>query len=216
MRAKSMADCLLALSDRAIIPLEVGGAATKIIRTVFQDHDPAKPADGSHRLILVIDMEKRSHVSTSDIPCLTEKMEAALPGIFPAEDSPFAHVCGGADTAVSEHPFREEIARGTDIPHLLEHVLLHLLSRRMTACSAYCGQRSTDLERGITSHYYLVLDCPSKLEAVVAVDLGFKLVNSWLDGRTVTIDPASFVAAIRGLLEPMVRPNSDRPMTSES
>ncbi len=161
-------------------------------------------------------MENRSHVSTTDIPFLVEKMEAALPNIFPAEDSPFAHVCGGADTGISEHSFREEIERGTDIPHLLEHVLLHLLSRRMSACCAYCGQRGTDLESGVTSHFYLVLDCPSQLEAVVAVELGFDLVRSWLDGRTVTIDSASFVAGICGLLEPMVRPDSDRPIVSES
>lgn len=177
----------------------------KIIRTIFQD---AKYGNNSSKeapkFIIVLDMEDQSMLSTADIPNLPDKMEAALPGIFPNENSKFIHSCGGYGTGIEAHSFREELERGTDIPHLLEHVLLHLLSRRLNSCSGYCGQRSADIERGISTHYYLVMDYPSKIEAIVAVDLGFQLINAWIEGRTITIDPASLISGIREIIEPMV------------
>lgn len=175
----------------------------KIIRTVFQDPHPSD-SSAAPRFVLVVDMQDHAGVSTSDIPDLIDKMQQALPGIFPDDASPYVHSCGGG-AGSPEHPFRDEIERGTDIPHLLEHVLLHLLSRRHPACSAFCGQRSIDLEQGITTHHYLVMDYPSKLEAIVAADLGFELVRAWVEGRTVSIDSATVLDGIRALIEPMVQ-----------
>lgn len=142
-------------------------------------------------------MENQLGLATSDIPDVIRKMELALPGIFPTQDSPYIHSCGGNGTEVDEHSFREEIERGTDIPHMLEHVLLYLLSKGTGCCSAYCGQRSTDLERGINSHYYLVVDFSSKLEALVAVDLGFELVRSWIEGRPASLNSLLALEGIR-------------------
>lgn len=177
----------------------------KIIRTVFQDFDPEdRFGQSGRKFILVIDMETQAELSTTDIPNLPAKMETALPGVFPGSDSPLAHTCGGRGTEVEEHAFREEIARGTSIPHLLEHVLLHLLSRRSNSCAAYCGQRSIDLQRGITTQYYIVLDYPSKVEAVIAADLAFNLISAWVEGRTVTIDPAAILEGVQDILRPMV------------
>lgn len=178
----------------------------RIIRTVFQDveprgdHEETKP-----KCILVLDMENEMELSTSEIPDLVRKMEFALPGIFPDDDSPLVHSCGGLGTDVEKHSFREEIERGTTIPHLLEHVIIYLLSRRSNYCSAYCGQRSVDLDQGITTHYYLVMDYTSKLEAVVAVDLGFQLISAWVEGRAVAIDPAEVLDGLRQIIEPMVQ-----------
>lgn len=167
----------------------------KIIRTVFQQ-------DG--RFVLVVDMEEQSGLSTLDIAGLEQKMTAALPGIFPGTSDPLTHFCGGQGTAIPEHTLREEVRRGTSIPHLLEHILLHLLSRRSLCCSAFCGQRSQDLASGLTTHYYLVLDCPSQIEAVVAVEIAFGLVSAWVEGRTVSVDPNALLRRIEGLIQPMV------------
>lgn len=167
----------------------------KIIRTVLQ---------GEGKFTLVIDMQGKAALSTADMPGLASKMAAALPGIFPDTASPIVHTCGGGPAGGSEHPFREELERGMSIPHLLEHVLLHLLSRRTLCCSAFCGQRSADIERGITTHYYLVLDCPSELEAVVAVEIAFGLVSAWIEGRTVTVDSHAVLDRLRQTIAPMV------------
>lgn len=155
-------------------------------------------------MILVVDMERHIDMCTADISHLAEMMEYALPGIFPDEDSPVSHSCGGKGTDVEKHTFREEIERGTTIPHLLEHVVLHLLSRRTNHCSAYCGQRSTDFEQGIHTHYYLVMDYPSKVEAIVAADLGFQLVSSWIEGRAATIDPDVVMSGVCEMIRPMI------------
>lgn len=175
----------------------------KIIRTVFQDSESAsKP--GQLQFILIIDMENEIDLSTKDIEGLAVKMETALPGIFPDESSPFAHNCGGGKSGIDEHSFREEIDNGTSIAHLLEHVLLHLLSRRSYSCSAFCGQRSIDIERGINTHYYLVLDCPSKIEAIVAAELGLNLVLSWIKGESAMIDAVAVFAGIQDMIGPMI------------
>jgi len=177
----------------------------KIIRTIFQDFPSRLDADDkSPKFILVLDMEDQLELSTKDIPNLAQKLEIALPGIFPDESSPLSHSCGGKGTDVEKHTFREEIENGINIPHLMEHVMLHLLSRRCNHCSAYCGQRSVDLDQGIETHYYLVMDYPSKLEAIVAADLAFQIVSAWIEDRTVTIDPAVVLDGIRQMIEPMV------------
>lgn len=176
----------------------------KIVRTVFQDIESlANPEDKSQRLILVIDMEDQYNVSTGQIPGLVQKISSAIPGIFPEDGSEIVHTCGGHGTGIEEHSFREEIERGTDIPHLLEHVIMYLLSKRTKHCSAYCGQRSSDIERGITTQYYLVVDCPTKLEALIAADAGFRMVSSWLNGNNVTIDPRLILENMRKVIEPM-------------
>jgi hypothetical protein len=178
----------------------------KIIRTIFQDCESRHNADESKpKFIIVLDMEDKMELSTSDIENLTDKLNTALPGIFPNETDPLVHSCGGPGTDVEKHTFHEEMERGTNIPHLLEHVLLYLLSRRSNYCSAYCGQRSVDIENGITTHYYLILEYPSKLEAVVATDLAFQMVSAWVEGKTVTIDPKLLLEGILQTIEPMVR-----------
>lgn len=177
----------------------------KVIRTLFQDFQSRLDStEHSPKLILVLDMEGQIDLSTNDIPDLASKLELALPGIFPDDSSPVAHSCGGNGSGIEKHTFREEIEAGTNIPHLLEHVVMHLMSRRCNHGTAYCGQRSIDLEKGILTHYYIVLDYPSKLEAIVAADLGFQLVSSWLHGRTVQIDPGVVLDGIRAIIEPMI------------
>lgn len=174
----------------------------KIIRIVFQDIQPKfDPTGQSPKCVLVLDMEDQLELSTNDVPCIAEKLEKALPGIFPNDDSPVDHSCG-ADA--EKHTFREEMEHGTNIPHLLEHVLMYLLSRRSNHCAAYCGQRSVDLEQGIDTHYYLVMDCPSELEAVVAIDLGFQLVSALITGSEMTIDSVTVLDGIRRTIAPMV------------
>lgn len=176
----------------------------KITRTIFQDSEPGyESVERMPKFILILDMEEQAELSTADISDLPVKMEMALPGIFPNENSQFVHSCGGCGCD-EEHPLREEIERGTNIPHLFEHVLLHLLSRRQFPCSAYCGQRSVDIERGISTIYYLVMDYPSKLEAIVAADLGFKLISAWIEGNEFTLDPAVVLADINDTIEPMI------------
>jgi len=177
----------------------------RIISMAFQDFQAQpKAAKKTPKFILVVDMEGQANLSTRDIPDIAEKIETALPDIFPKAGSAVDHSCGGNGTEIEQHSFREEVDRGMSIPHLLEHVLLHLLSRRSNRCTAYCGQRSADLERGITTHYWLVLDYPTKLEAIIAADLGFQLVSAWVEGRTVRIDPAVVLDGLRELIEPMV------------
>lgn len=179
----------------------------KIIRTVFQDTESRlDPKERSPKCILVLDMEDHYELSTKDIPSLSDMLEQALPGIFPSEDSPIDHSCGGLGSGVEKHSFKEEIENGTNIPHLLEHVLIYLLSRRLRHCAAYCGQRSVDIEQGINTHYYLVMDYPSRLEAIIAIDLGFQLISSWVDGKTVTIDQTTVLEGIRQMIEPMLNP----------
>lgn len=180
----------------------------KILRTVFQDSEVrGKTGHTAPRLILVLDMEDQINISTRNIPNITHKIEYALPGIFPTADSRLMHSCGGEGTDTAEHSFREEINNGTDIPHLLEHVIMFLLSRRTYSSSAYCGQRSIDIEHGITSHYYLVFEYSSRFEAIIAVDIGYQLVTSWIEGRTVKIDPDTVIGELCKLIEPMVRPD---------
>ncbi|MEN6520410.1 MAG: hypothetical protein ABFD46_04565 [Armatimonadota bacterium] len=177
----------------------------KIIRIVFQDIQPRfDPTGQPPKCVLVLDMEDQKGLCTNDVPCIAEKLEKALPGIFPDENSPVDHSCGGRGSDVEKHSFREEIERGTNIPHLLEHVLIYLLSRRSNHCAAYCGQRSVDLEQGIDTHYYLVMECPSELEAVVAIDLGFQIVSALINGSTMVIDPVKVLDGIQRALEPMV------------
>lgn len=176
----------------------------KIIRTIFQNPDSDSDQQ-PQQFILVVDMESEINLTTHDIPNIIGKMEKALPGIFPDDSSPLAHNCGGGKFGVDEHTFKEEIENGTSIPHLLEHVLLHLLSRRSYSCSAFCGQRSVDIERGIDTHYYLVIDCPSKIEAVVASEIGFYLIQSWIKGETAVIDPTAIFAGIHSMIDPMLK-----------
>ncbi len=155
-------------------------------------------------MVLVLDMEDKLELTTSQIPNIERMMEYALPGIFPDDDSPLAHSCGGAGTEHEKHTFREEIEAGTNIPHLLEHVVLYLLSRRTNHCSAYCGQRSGDIEAGINTHFYLVTDYPSKVEAIVAADIGFQLVSAWLEGRAAKIEPEVVINGVCKMLSPML------------
>jgi len=178
----------------------------KIIRTVFQDTESRlNPGEYSPKCILVLDMEGHYEHSTKDIPGLSNMLEQALPGIFPSADSPIDHSCGGLDSGIEKHSFKEEIENGTNIPHLLEHVLIYLLGRRMNQCAAYCGQRSIDIEQGINTHYYLVMDYPSKLEAIIAIDLAFQLISSWIDGKAVTIDQTAVFENILQMIEPMLK-----------
>lgn len=175
----------------------------KIVRTVFEDTSPEGSKE-PRRFVIVMDMDEQMELSTKDIPGLIGKMESALPEIFPDENSQFTHNCGGGQSEIEEHSFREEIEHGTNIPHLLEHILLHLLSRRVKSCSAFCGQKSTDIEKGILTRYYLVLDCPSKIEAVVAVELAFNMLKAWIEGQEVSIDADAVFAGIREMIDPML------------
>lgn len=205
-----------ALVYGTIFALDGGVLALRLIRTVFQDPmTDEKTSIDIERFTVVIDMADHMLLSTADISDLAQKMDLALPGIFPTDCSPLSHNCGGGNSGIEEHTFREEIDIGTNIPHLLEHVLLHLLSRRSHQCSAYCGQRSIDIERGITTHYYLVLDCPSKIEAVVAVDIGFGLVNAWINGHQPTIDAGAVLSHINDIIKPMVHHTALKPQTDE-
>ena len=175
----------------------------KVVRTIFQDIESIGSRDKSQKIVLVIDMEEQFGLSTQSIPGIALKMRQAIPGIFPEDGSEVVHSCGGQGTGINEHSFQEEIETGTDIPHLLEHVIMYLLSKRSNQCSAYCGQRASDIERGISTHYYIVVDCQSKLEAMVAADIGYKLVSSWLSGTTVTLDPQLMLEDMRRVIEPM-------------
>ena len=176
----------------------------KVIRTIFQDIESiSAPTYKSQKLVLVVDMEEHFGLSTKSIAGLEKKMRLSLPGIFPMDGSDVVHSCGGQGTDAEEHSFYEEIESGTDIPHLLEHVIMYLLSRRTNHCSAYCGQRSSDIARGISTHYYIVVDCHSKLEAMIAADVGFRLISSWLTGDAVTIDPHLMLEDMRKVIEPM-------------
>jgi hypothetical protein len=49
------------------------------------------------------------------------------------------------------------------------------------------------------------MDCPSKIEAIVAIDLGFQVVSALINGDTVTIDPVMVLDSIRQMIEPMVK-----------
>jgi hypothetical protein len=181
-----------------------GGSSLKLVRTVFQDHDEHdSTGECIPKLVLLIDMEDHLEFSTVQMPNLAEKMNAALPGIFPDEDSPLAHNCGGKESGIAIHPFRDEVEKGTNIPHLLEHILLFLLSKRSKHCAGYCGQRSIDIEQGILTHYYIVMDYPSKVEAVVAVDLAMQLVTSWIEGKTVVVDRDVLITGLQDRLDPM-------------
>lgn len=148
-------------------------------------------------------MEDMANSSTSDIPNMIDKINTALPGLFPHDDSPLSHSCGGVGSGIELHTFLEEMQEGTSIPHLLEHVVMYLLSRSSDHCSAYCGQRSEDIEHGLTSHYYLVFDCVSHIEGIIAADLGFQLVSAWVDNRKVAINPEVVIEGICDRIRPM-------------
>lgn len=172
----------------------------EIIRVTFQKKD------GQGRMALVLDLEEEAGLTTADIPHLADKMQIALPGIFPDESSQTIHSCGGGLTGIPKHSLREEIAGQTSIPHLLEHILLHLLSRGSCSCGGLCGQRSVDIEQGIATRWHIIVDCPSELEGVIAVGIGFELIYAWLQGKTVIHDPAAIFANIQDRIEQMLCP----------
>jgi len=180
----------------------------RIIRTILEDNLSGAEC-APVKMILVLDMEAEMGRRTGSIRDLAAKLEAAFPGLLAAPTSDYVHLCGDGITK-EEHPFREEIKQGTSIPHLLEHIIIHLLGRANGACTGYSGQRSSDIEQGLTSRYYIVVDCADKLEALVAADLAIQLVYAWLDGRTVRIDPDRMLAGISERLEAMVRPPTAR------
>lgn len=173
----------------------------KVLRTIFE-HIPNPDAETTGgRMIIALDIPDESDLLTNGIPDLVEKLESALPGIFPEEDDVYAHRCGSGE---DQHDFREEIEKGTNMPHLLEHMILHLLGRSSGRCAGFSGQRSADIERGITSHYYVVVDYGDKVQAVVAADLALQLLCAWRDGRTVRLDPDRVLESIHGRLSDML------------
>lgn len=157
-------------------------------------------------MVIVLSLEGHESPWTDGIQGLARKIETALPGMFPESDDCYAHVCG---TGGSQHSFREEIEKGTTVVHLLEHVILHLLGRSSGRCSGFSGQRSVDLERGITDHHYIVTDYTDKIQALVAADLAFQLVSAWMAGREVRLDAETITKAVNNRLEAMLIPWQD-------
>jgi hypothetical protein len=47
------------------------------------------------------------------------------------------------------------------------------------------------------------MDYPSKVEAVVAVDLAMQLVTSWIEGKTVVVDRDVLITGLQDRLDPM-------------
>lgn len=180
----------------------------KIIRTLFQDNPELEGTHhfrpNSHKVIVVLDLEHQDEVYTNQIPDLASKMERALPGIFPREGDLMTHLCGGQDTEHEIHSFRDEVEQGTTLAHLMEHILLFMLSKRSLHCAGYTGRRSIDIERGIHTHYYMVVEYPTKLEAIVAIELAFELIKSWVDGKSVQMNPQHLISSIQDQIEVML------------
>jgi len=182
--------------------------ALRIVRTIFEENTESEQGANSFkhngRMILVLGFEDGESLQASRISNLAAKLETALPGIFPQPDNGFAHMCG---TGKSRHTFRQEIERGTTVVHLLEHVILHLLSRSDGRCRGFSGQRSGDLERGITNCHYVVTHYTDKIQALVAADLAFQMVAAWVAGRTVRLDADIIVKAVNDRLGAMLVPD---------
>jgi len=179
-----------------------------ILSIVFQD-DPQSESlrnlqRGSKRAIVHLDMEGDAGRSTSTISGLTQKMETALPGILEAPDGELQHLCGLAET--DAHDFKEELFEGTNLCHLLEHIIIYMLGRRMGRCAGFSGQRSQDIEAGLKTHHYLVVEYANKLEAVVAIDLAFQLVNAWLQDKTVNLNRELLISSVQRRLMSMLPP----------
>lgn len=185
--------------------------ALKVVRTVFQENPDLEGThhfrENSHKVIIVLDLENQDRITTDQIPSLAEKMERALPGIFPDESDAMTHLCGGKDSEHEIHSFREEIQTGTTLAHLMEHMLLFLLSKRSLHCAGYTGRRSIDIEQGIHTHYYMVVEYPSKLEAVIAIDLAFDLIQAWVEDRPANINPDHLIGMIQSHLQAMLAPH---------
>ncbi|HUV05319.1 MAG TPA: hypothetical protein VMX94_09455 [Armatimonadota bacterium] len=184
-----------------------GEHTLKVLRTIFEEGS-TQTRDGETnrrrgRMILVLKIENESELHTTGICRLAKKMEAALPGILPQTDDAYAHVCGAGST---RHGFREEIEKGTTVPHLIEHLILHMLGRSNSGCSGFSGQRSIDLARGIGDHYYVVTDYADKLQALVVADLAIQLVSAWMAGRTVKLEAGALLDAIEGRLKAVLPP----------
>jgi hypothetical protein len=174
------------------------------LKTVFQA-SPEKDDSGvlCERVVLVLQIEDAAELHTAAICDLQDKMETAFPGIFTSDSDAFAHMCGIGE---GQHDFRAEIEEGTTVPHLLEHVILHIIGRSSGKCSGFTGQRSSDIERGITDLHYIVTDCPDRLQAVVATDLALHVVQAWLAGRTVRLDRRNMVDSLHDRLQNMLMP----------
>ncbi len=185
-----------------------------IINIIFQDAPQSESIrnlrQGSKRAIVHLDMENDADISTSAIPGLAKKMEIALPGILEAPAEELQHICGLADT--DAHDFKEEITEGTSLCHLLEHIIIYMLGRRMGRCAGFSGQRSQDIEAGLKTHHYLVVEYANKLEAIVAIDLAFQMVNAWLHDKTVSLDRDTLITGVQKRLALMLPPYTGKPI----
>jgi hypothetical protein len=186
--------------------VQKGADPLKILRTIFEDsglqirniyHSLA-----GQRMILLLDMEGSSSLRTGDIPDIIAKLETAFPGIFEETSKGYYHSCGQDEHC---HAFREEVERGTSIPHLLEHVILYLLGGWNGRCSGLSGQRSVDLEKGLTDHYYVVTEYNDKIEAVAASELAFCLVSAWMDGRMLRLEANGLADSVHKRLAGMLQ-----------
>jgi hypothetical protein len=179
-----------------------------IINIVFQDTPQSESIrnlqQGSKRAIIHLDMGNDANISTSAIPSLVKKMETALPGILEAPAEELQHICGLA--ATDAHDFKEEIIEGTGLCHLLEHLIIYMLGRRMGRCAGFSGQRSQDIETGLKTHHYLVVEYANKLEAVVAIDLAFQMVNAWLHNKTIRLNRDTLITGVQKRLALMLPP----------
>lgn len=191
----------------------------KIARTVFQENPDLEGTHhfrpNSKKVIVLLDLEDQAQITTDRIPNLPSLINQALPGIFPDPDDPLAHLCGGEDTSKEIHSFREEVVQGTTLAHLMEHILLFLLSKRTFHCAGYTGRRSMDIERGIRTHYYIVVEYPSRLEAIIAIDVAFDLIKAWADGTPLRRSGrTTFFRPFRPICKPCSRGEAQEPRHS--
>lgn len=180
----------------------------KIKSIIFQENPDLAGThyfkDDSKQVIVVLDMEEQSVINTNQIDHLAAKIESVLPGIFIENPGDGEHLCGGRDTDRELHTFRQEIETGTNLAHLMEHLLLFLLSKRTLHCAGYSGRKSDDLQRGQNSLYYIVVEYPSKLEALVAIDYVFNLVKSWVFNQPLAITPDLYMETLQNRLHTML------------
>jgi hypothetical protein len=140
------------------------------------------------RIRLRIAMPDPNRYLTSQVPHLPKLLFQLMPRLS-------EHTCYNADGLT----FRQE-CRNTEIPHLLEHLIIEL--------QLQAQQQPSDLLQGETEwnwtvdprgHYLVSVDYENELLAVGAIRLAERILNE-LDRREVNIDIAEEIERLRRLM----------------
>jgi cyanophycin synthetase len=119
-----------------------------------------------------VDLGKYATVETSEIKGFSKKLLTILPSLRDHEC--FAGECGG---------FVEEMTQGTDLAHVMEHVILEFLRLANGSRRKYSGwTRKTGRRRTHVIHF----QAPGSAIAMRASQCAIRVIESIMEGRPVS------------------------------